>query len=208
MLFVMRTRLFMTAIAATRISASDMMLPFSLRDAYMSAAFTMTSSVIGRTLLMAQNLLKSSICFSAFFAFNPLRISYFVIWDMFRQRWIPIYSEAFANTLGFFLKSSERISVSMSERGCAMSQCLEKPLLSNASFSISSMSSGESPLYTIDERERTSADSTGSSSMMRVTFLCSEILSGDIGIKTPLSNTASTVLGIVLIPPFKSGRLI
>jgi len=73
MLFVIRTRLFTRAIAATRISASEMMLPFSLRDAYMSAAFSMTSSVIGRTLLIAQNLLKSLICFSAFFCLQSFK---------------------------------------------------------------------------------------------------------------------------------------
>ncbi len=182
---------------STRISASDIMFPFSLREAYISAAFTTTSSVIERTLLMAQNLLKSSVCFSAFFALKPLRISYFVIWEMFRQPCMLIYSEAFANTLGFFLKSSERISVSRSEGGCAMCQCLEKRLLSNASFSISLMSSGESPLYTKDERKRISVDSDGSSSMIRVTFLCSGKLSGETGFNTPSSKIASIVLGIL-----------
>jgi hypothetical protein len=33
-------------------------------------------------------------------------------------------------------------------------------------------------------------------------------LSGDVGIKTPFSNTASIVLGIVLVPPSNSGWLI
>ena len=116
-LLVTRTRLFMMAIAATRMSASDMRLPCSFNKAYISAALTMTSSVIGKTMLAVQNRLNSLICLVAFFAFSPLRISYFVMCEMFRCLWTRRYSEALANMLGFFLKSQERMSVSRRDGG-------------------------------------------------------------------------------------------
>lgn len=102
----------MMAIAATRMSASDMMLPCSFSEAYISAALIMTSSVMGRTMFAVQNRLNSSICLVAFFAFSPLRISYFVMCEMFSCLWALKYSDALANMLGFFLKSPERMSVS------------------------------------------------------------------------------------------------
>ncbi len=79
MLFVIKVRLLMIAIAPTKISASDIISPCSLSAAYISEAFMMTSSVIGMMVLALQKMLKALICFCAFFAFNPLRISYFVM---------------------------------------------------------------------------------------------------------------------------------
>lgn len=186
------------AMAATKMSPSEMSSPCSLSEAYISAALTITSSVIGRTVLCMQNLLKASFCFWAFFAFNPLRISYLVMWDIVRRLCSRIYSAALVLTRVCPLKSSERMSVSRSERGY-ISQLLfrEKRLLSNAIFSIASMSSEERPSYTIEARERILEGFSNSSSMMRVTLLCSGISRGDTGFKTPPSNIASTVLGIV-----------
>ena len=105
------------AIAATRMSASDMRLPCSFSEAYISAALIMTSSVMGRTMLAVQNRLNNLICLVAFFAFSPLRISYFVMCEMFKCLWTRRYSEALANMLGFFLKSPERMSVSRRDGG-------------------------------------------------------------------------------------------
>jgi hypothetical protein len=68
--------------AATRISASEMRFPCDLRCAYISAALTMASSLMGRTMLYLQNVLKASICFSAPLAFNPFKISYHVMCEM------------------------------------------------------------------------------------------------------------------------------
>ena len=74
MLLVTRTRLLMIAIEATRISASEMIAPSPLSAAYMSAAFTITSSVIWRTILALQNKIKASTCLCAFFALSPFSI--------------------------------------------------------------------------------------------------------------------------------------
>ena len=96
------------AMAATRVSPSDMSSPCSLREAYISAAFIMASSDIGRTLLHIQNLIKASICFCAFFAFNPFRISYFVICEIVRRLRSRIYSAALSLTSSRPLKSSDK----------------------------------------------------------------------------------------------------
>ena len=120
---------------------------------------------------------------------------------MVRRLCSRMYSAALDLTRLFPLKSSDRISVSRSEGGYIYQfECLVKRLLLSASFSISSISSGERPLYTIAARERTSKGSTISSLMKIVTLLCSGILRGDIGFKTPSSNIASTVLGTISSP--------
>ncbi len=82
-LLVIKVKSLIIAIAATKISASDIIFPCPLSVAYISAALMMTSSVIGTMLLALQKILNVSICFCAFFAFNPLSISYFVC-----ERWL------------------------------------------------------------------------------------------------------------------------
>jgi len=105
------------AVAATSISASDIRLPSSLSSAYISDAFPITSSVMGKTILTEQNLLNISICLKAFFDFKPFRISYFAICDMVRRLCRPIYSAALAFTRLCPLNNSESISVSRRDGG-------------------------------------------------------------------------------------------
>lgn len=116
-LLEIKTRLFVMLIAATSMSASDMRFPCSLSEAYISDAFIITSSVIGRTVLAAQNLLKNSICFCAFLAFNPFRISYLAICDIVKHLYWAMYSSAFVFARLCPLNISESISVSRRQGG-------------------------------------------------------------------------------------------
>lgn len=121
MLLVTRTRWLVIAMEATIISASEIIAPCPLSVAYRSAAVKMTSSVIGRTILTLQNNRKASICFCAFFALSPLRISYCVICEIVRRLCSRRYSDARALTELLPLKSSDSISVSRRDGGYTFS---------------------------------------------------------------------------------------
>lgn len=116
-LLEIKTRLFIMLMAATKMSASDMRLPCSLSEAYISDAFTITLSVIGRTVLATQNRLKNSTCFCAFLAFNPFRISYLAICDMVKHLYCEMYPAAFAFARLCPLNISESTSVSRRQGG-------------------------------------------------------------------------------------------